>query len=421
MDQVIEHAAGDLVVRVQAGARMGQVAEVLARAGQRISLDVPASATVGGVIADGLAGPLRLRFGTPRDLLIGVTVARADGVIAHSGGKVVKNVAGYDLGKLFAGSRGTLGVIVDATFRLHPIPATSEWITTTLPTPPTPPAASTPPTPPAASTPPTPPAPPMSDISEMSGDHAPGAKGSDATSTAVDGKRCHIASLGTVVAGAANSSLLASAVEVWRAEPGAPVEIGVLIEGTSAGVESRAEGMAELLGDGVRRQVWRDEQRPTVRVSCWVSELDTALAAIDGAAGEADIRPAVGGSAGAGVLDVWFDGDPGPFVSLLRRRLAGSRGSVTVLAPWDGDVLGDLPGLGLMRAVKDQFDPGHTMAPGRMAEGLLCRRICERSPRTVCTAGSVCPPARRTSCGARRWTPRVAGSTCSPRCSTGRL
>jgi glycolate oxidase FAD binding subunit len=89
MDQVLEHVTGDLVVRVQAGARMGHVAKVLARAGQRISLDAPADATVGGVIADGLAGPLRLRFGTPRDLLIGITVVRADGVIAHSGGKVV--------------------------------------------------------------------------------------------------------------------------------------------------------------------------------------------------------------------------------------------------------------------------------------------------------------------------------------------
>ncbi|MGD0561140.1 MAG: FAD-binding oxidoreductase, partial [Streptosporangiaceae bacterium] len=95
MDQVLEHAAGDLVARVQAGARMGHVTEVLARAGQRISLDAPATATVGGVIADGLAGPLRLRYGTPRDLVIGITVVRADGVIAHSGGRVVKNVAGY--------------------------------------------------------------------------------------------------------------------------------------------------------------------------------------------------------------------------------------------------------------------------------------------------------------------------------------
>src|SRR5262249_2566608 len=82
------------------GARMGDVARLLAAAGQQIALDVPAGATIGGVVASGLAGPRRLRYGSPRDLLIGITVVRADGTVARSGGKVVKNVAGYDLGKL---------------------------------------------------------------------------------------------------------------------------------------------------------------------------------------------------------------------------------------------------------------------------------------------------------------------------------
>jgi glycolate oxidase FAD binding subunit len=328
MDQVIEHAAGDLVVRVQAGATMGHVAEVLARAGQRISLDAPAEATVGGVIADGLAGPLRFRFGGPRDLLIGITIVRADGVVARSGGKVVKNVAGYDLGKLVAGSRGTLAVITEATFRLHPIPAAREWVVATLPA--------------SASAR----APSAPDISEMSGGGGAAAK--------------------KAVAAAANSALLPSAVEVYREEPGAPVLVGVLLEGTTDGVDARAEAMARLLGDGVRRYEWKMTVTGTVvRVSFWVSALDAVLAAVDGAAAEAGVRPAVGGSAGAGVLDVWFDGDPGAFVTALRARLAGTRGSVTVLTPWAGDVLGEVPGLALMRAIKDQFDPDHRMAPGR--------------------------------------------------------
>ena len=129
MDQVIEHAAGDLVARVQAGARMGSWPWRSARAGQEIALDVPAEATVGGVVATGIAGPRRLRYGTPRDLLIGITVVRADGRGRASGGKVVKNVAGYDLGKLFAGSPGTLGLITEATFRLHPLPAARAFVT----------------------------------------------------------------------------------------------------------------------------------------------------------------------------------------------------------------------------------------------------------------------------------------------------
>ena len=129
MSAVVEHSAGDLVARMQAGARLGDVAAVLARDGQELALDVPHEATIGGVVATGLAGPRRLRYGTPRDLLIGITIVRADGTVARSGGKVVKNVAGYDLGKLLAGSAGTLALITEATFRLHPLPAAKAYVT----------------------------------------------------------------------------------------------------------------------------------------------------------------------------------------------------------------------------------------------------------------------------------------------------
>ena len=137
LDQVLEHAAGDLVVRVQAGVRLDDLAKVLAppASGWR-STRPPARAgggTVGGLIATGAAGPLRYRYGAPRDLLIGITVVRADGTVAKAGGKVVKNVAGYDIGKLFAGSYGTLGLITEATFRLHPLPETTAWVTLDCP------------------------------------------------------------------------------------------------------------------------------------------------------------------------------------------------------------------------------------------------------------------------------------------------
>jgi glycolate oxidase FAD binding subunit len=129
MNHIIEHAAGDLVVRAETGVLLGQLSKVLTEKGQRLALDAPAAATVGGVVATGTAGPLRLRYGTPRDLLIGITVVRPDGRVAHSGGKVVKNVAGYDIGKLYAGSLGTLGLITEATFRLHPLAAMSAYVT----------------------------------------------------------------------------------------------------------------------------------------------------------------------------------------------------------------------------------------------------------------------------------------------------
>src|SRR3954468_24240994 len=130
LDRGVEHAAGDLVVTVQAGALRADVQTVLGVAGQWLALDPPEpAATVGGVVATAVSGPRRLRYGAPRDLLIGLTVVLADGTVARSGGKVVKNVAGYDLGKLFTGSYGTLGVVAECTFRLHPLPAARRVVT----------------------------------------------------------------------------------------------------------------------------------------------------------------------------------------------------------------------------------------------------------------------------------------------------
>ena len=124
MTEIIEHAWADLTVTVEAGCTIQRLQETLAQHGQRLALDAlwPEKATVGGVLSANDSGALRLRFGALRDLIIGVTVALADGTLASSGGKVVKNVAGYDLPKLVTGALGTLGVITRAVFRLHPLP-----------------------------------------------------------------------------------------------------------------------------------------------------------------------------------------------------------------------------------------------------------------------------------------------------------
>src|SRR5215470_2369084 len=419
LDRVLEHAAGDLVARVQAGVSLHRLAEVLGGAGQELALDpapglaapaggapaggvpavsaaavsaapggvpdgaaptaaapdraepdgaaldgpggggaYPAGGTVGGTLATAAAGPRRLRYGTPRDLLIGITVVRADGTVAHSGGKVVKNVAGYDLGKLFTGSFGTLGLIVEAVFRLHPQPATAAYVTV-----------------------------------ECAG----------------------VAEAHRAVAAASASVLAPSAIEIDRPAQDQPITVGVLLEGEPAGAGERATLMCELLGPGARAQSSRpawwdwpgsDPARPAgtlVRVAFWAAALPRVLAVIDGAARAADLDPAVGGSAAAGVI--YAAAGPGAhpaavaaFVSTLRAALArgeadarpasaapvkggGKAGGPPVLASAvvvhappavrdQVDLWGPVPALPLMRAVKDQFDPGHRMAPGRFAGGI---------------------------------------------------
>jgi glycolate oxidase FAD binding subunit len=128
MNRVLAHRHGDLTATIEAGATLREVNDALARHGQWLPLDPPFAdaATIGGILATNDSGPLRHRFGTPRDLVIGVTLATTDGVVSKAGGQVVKNVAGYDLSKLVTGSFGSLAAIVSATFKLAPLPASSK-------------------------------------------------------------------------------------------------------------------------------------------------------------------------------------------------------------------------------------------------------------------------------------------------------
>ena len=126
LDRLIAHAVGDLTITVEAGMKFAKLQEILATAGQFLPLDpaYPDRATIGGIIATADTGSLRHRYGGVRDLLLGITFVRADGKIAKAGGRVVKNVAGYDMMKLFTGSYGTLGILTEVTLRVYPVPTT---------------------------------------------------------------------------------------------------------------------------------------------------------------------------------------------------------------------------------------------------------------------------------------------------------
>jgi glycolate oxidase FAD binding subunit len=132
LNRILEHNVGDFTAVLEAGVPLAEAQDAFAAEGQMLALDPAlgegAAATIGGVMAANDSGPLRHRYGGVRDLVVGTTVALSDGTLARSGGKVIKNVAGYDLGKLFTGSLGTLGLIVRVAIRLHPVPTATATV-----------------------------------------------------------------------------------------------------------------------------------------------------------------------------------------------------------------------------------------------------------------------------------------------------
>jgi len=129
LNRILEHNVGDFTAVLEAGVTLATAQAAFAEHGQMLAWDPPAEgATVGGIMATADSGPLRHRFGGVRDLVVGVTVVLSDGTVAKAGGKVIKNVAGYDLAKLFAGSFGTLGLIATISVRLHPLQPTASVV-----------------------------------------------------------------------------------------------------------------------------------------------------------------------------------------------------------------------------------------------------------------------------------------------------
>ena len=335
MDEIIEHVPGDQVVRVQAGVKLETLQQKLAEADQMLALDPPErGATVGGIVATNASGPRRFRYGTVRDLIIGVTVVLADGTVAKAGGKVVKNVAGYDLGKLFTGSLGTLGVIADCNFRLHPRPDSARTLAVEVDTP---------------------------------------RAARDAAQAVV------------------HSQVEATAIELHWGEEAKLVS--VLLESIPGGIEAKEERARLLLEPfGEVRTLESEEadnlgplDQPstgddvTVKISAPPAELAAALESVLDAAGRRDVTVRFTGHAGTGVTFAGLSGEEDALVEVVREvreirtRSDGSlvvrsaplslKGRVDVWGP-----AGDYGGL--LRRVKEKFDPGYAMNPGRFVGGL---------------------------------------------------
>jgi glycolate oxidase FAD binding subunit len=312
-NRVIEHAWADLTVTVEAGCTIAQLQRTLAAHGQRLAVDPlwPERATIGGILATNDSGVLRLRYGALRDLIIGVTLALADGTIAMSGGKVVKNVAGYDLPKLATGALGTLGVITRAVFRLHPLPLNTRTLSI----------------------------------------------------DAADPARMQ-----SVILAILDARLAPAAVQATFGSD-SPAAVDILLEGTANGIASQESAIQELaiIREGsspvwnVRETLWGEA--PVVKFSVLPSRISAAWESLARCAKGS--WSAVFQATGIGFAR--FAGD----LKGLRTAIEQDGGSLVILGRTELDAWGS-PGdaLPLMRAVKQQLDPKGTLNPGRFVGGI---------------------------------------------------
>lgn len=341
LDRVVAHEAEDMTLVVQAGATLAAVDAVLAPHGQRLPIDppFPGRTTVGGLIATDAFGPLRAAHGRVRDALIGVQVALVDGTLVRGGGRVVKNVAGYDLMKLLCGSFGTLGIVTEAAFRLRPRPAQQR-------------------------------------------------AGIVACAT-LDDAAVRAARLAALPFTPAVARVLAG-TPVAALGAAAPAAIVVGVEGSDAEVAALARSVESSLAagiawcDGAAAQDVLETARTAqaaaagdalvVRAGVRPSRLPALLAAVETAA--AGAPRSLAADAAAGALFVRVGGDAAVVVAEAVRREAVARGGFALFTDMAADLAGRLDpwgevgAIGLMRGVKAALDPERRLSPGRFVGGM---------------------------------------------------
>ena len=338
MNEVIEYVPEDQIVRVQAGIRLEDLQEQLAGSSQMLAIDPPESgATIGGIIASNSSGPRRYKYGTIRDLIIGITVVLQDGTVAKAGGKVVKNVAGYDLSKLFTGSLGTLGVIATANFRVHPRPEAARTV-----------------------------------------------------AVEVEGPQAAQEAAQAIM----HSQVEATAVELHYGED--TKLLSVLLESIPAGIEAKAEMTSFLLRPFGEVRALEDEEaghlgplkppelsddEAVVKIAAPPAELAGVLESVLGAAERRGlVHPRITSHAANGVTFAGLSGGEtetmAEAIEEIREIWVRRRGSVVLqkapvdlkrrVGTWDNGA----DYLGLIRRVKEKFDPRGGLNPGRFLGGI---------------------------------------------------
>jgi glycolate oxidase FAD binding subunit len=327
LTSAVDHVAGDLVATAPAGATLEAVNDVLRREGQWLPLDPPRAsrATIGGIVATNDSGPRRHRFGTPRDLIIGIEIALVNGRTAKAGGRVVKNVAGYDLSKLLCGSLGSLAVVTSATFKLSPVPRHSQTLVATV-----------------------------SDIRQ----------------------------LGALALAIASVPVAPTAIELQSP----PNRLLIRFETTEQAARRQTElvnaicATCTVESGSAEADAWRahegrifSTEGTILKLAILPTDVADVLDRITTLAAERRVEHEIIGRAALGIVLLRLGGDPSAQAGMVAelRLEAAARGGSAVLLSAPAGLLRDVGRWGpgsdafpLMRAVKQQFDPQNTLNPG---------------------------------------------------------